>query len=91
MLERWSIRPHYESHYRTCAPAVCTYTVTQRLELLYTISTIISFFGGLLVTLGLLVPLAVRFAYWIVLRWCHRGSTTNQEHTPEPRGIIILP
>jgi hypothetical protein len=91
MLEEWTILPRYEGHYRTCAPAACTYTVTQRSEILYIISTIISFFGGLLITLGLLVPLAVRFAYWSLLRWCHRHSTPNQEPTASPKGTVFLP
>jgi hypothetical protein len=77
LLEEWFPLPQYEGHYRSCAPRVCTYMVKSQAELFYVISTIISFFGGLVVTLRLLVPLAVRLGHWIVLRWRHRTSHTH--------------
>ena len=80
MLEDWSVSPSFEGYYRSCAPIACTYAVTQRWELLYIASTIISFFGGLVVTLRLLVPTLVRFAYGIDSRCCHQRSNNNQLH-----------
>ena len=79
MLEEWIVRPYYEGHYNNCAPSACTYMVKRRSELLNVISTIISFFGGLVVTYRLLVPIAVRFAYWIALHCGRRDSQCNSQ------------
>ena len=80
LLESWSILPDYEGHYRNCAPVSCSYAITQRLQLLYVASTILSFFGGLVVVLRLLVPMLVRLTYWILIHGCHRRSPTIIHH-----------
>ena len=89
LVEEWPILPYYEGHYNHCAPATCTYTVTGRSDFLYVISTIISFFGGLVVIFRLLVPVAVRFAFWIVLRWRQRHTRTNFQHSAHRNGNIF--
>ena len=88
MLESWPIFPDYEGHYRNCAPLSCTYTISQRLQLLYVASTVISFFGGLVVTLRLLVPILVRLIHWILIRWRHRRSLMNRQEKKKATGMV---
>ena len=88
MLEEWKILPYYAGHYHNCAPGFCTYTITSRSEPVYVISTIISFFGGLVVVLRLLVPMLVRFTYWIGFRWCHRRPDADLQHGVSHEGNI---
>ena len=88
LLEEWFLLPQYAGHYNGCAPVACTYMVTGQSELLYVISTIISFFGGLVVTFRLLVPLGVRFGYWLALRWRDGNSRTNSQHVATVRGEV---
>lgn len=76
MVETWDIQPYFEGYYNICAPAICTYTITQRLDILYIIATIVGLSGGLLVVFRLLVPFFAGTAQWlIVLR--HNRHTGN--------------
>ena len=86
MLEEWTLRPQYAGHYSSCAPEACTYMIKSQAALLYVISTIISFVGGLVVTFRLLVPLAVRFGHWIVLRGRHQNLHTQSNHVAPVEG-----
>jgi hypothetical protein len=86
MLEDWSVPPYFEGYYRSCAPAACTFTITRQWELLYVVSTIISFFGGLVVVLRLLVPILVRSTYGIGRRWRHRRSNDNAQQLSKTEG-----
>ena len=86
MLEEWILRPQYADHYSSCAPEACTYMIKSQAELLYVISTIISFLGGLVVTFRVLVPLAIRFGHWIVLRGRHRNLHTHSDHAASVEG-----
>ena len=87
-LEQWVVLPNYEGHYAICKPKSCTYLVTERSGLTDTISKVISYFGGLSVTLKLLVPLLVRFAYWLARRWCRRRSSINEHDMVTPEGNL---
>lgn len=66
MIDYWKIQVNYVRYYNSCAPISCTYTVTRRLNLFYVITMITTFFGGLAITFRLLVPIFVRFMYWIL-------------------------
>ncbi|CAF1330875.1 unnamed protein product [Adineta steineri] len=46
----------YGSYYQQCAPVYCSYTYSQRFDLIYVITTLIALFGGLNVTLLLIAP-----------------------------------
>ncbi|CAF3913855.1 unnamed protein product [Adineta steineri] len=46
----------YGSYYQQCAPVYCSYTYSQRFDLVYVITTLIALFGGLNVTLLLIAP-----------------------------------
>ena len=90
MLEEWLINPNYEAHFRACAPTACTYTTTTRAEIIYVVSIIISFFGGLVVVFRLLVSVLVRVVYRIKMGRHHESPTFNQQRPTTVTGNITL-
>ncbi|CAF1191479.1 unnamed protein product [Adineta steineri] len=46
----------YGSYYQQCAPVYCSYTYSQRFDLVYVITTLTALFGGLNITLLLIAP-----------------------------------
>lgn len=59
-IEQWTNTSSYESYYATCAPSVCRYQYTSRNDALYVITSILSIYGGLTVSL--------RFIVWNTMR-----------------------
>jgi hypothetical protein len=91
MIDDWKIRTDYAGYYNSCAPARCTYTFTRRLNILYAFTLITTYVGGLVVTFRLLLPICVRFVYWIFKRRQNEHSNTNNEQsTTNPHGNLYL-
>ena len=82
-IDEWKTNIDYNNYYATCAPATCTYTLSQRLDLIYIVTTIISAFGGLTVILRLLVPFVAYLIYWIM-------SIYRERSVREDRGKVSL-
>ena len=91
MIDDWKMRTNYVGYYNSCAPARCTYTITRRTNLLYAVTLITTFFGGLAISFRLFVPICVRFVHWI---WIHRhhyySNTNDQRSTRSSCGISIF-
>lgn len=68
MVDRWTTNITYEHYYAACAPLSCTYVVRERANPIYMITTIIGFFGGLNVSLKLIVHLFVKMTQRLVMR-----------------------
>ncbi len=64
MIEEWSHEASYSFFYEQCDPLYCTYSVNERRDIIFIITTLIGVFGGLNVVLKLLIPLAVRALLW---------------------------
>ena len=79
MVETWDIQTNFEGYYNICAPTICTYTFSQRLDILYTVATIVGLIGGLLVTFRLLVPILVRLAQWSMVSWRNRYAGNSHD------------
>ena len=60
MVENWSKNVSYESYYAGCAPQYCTYSVTQRRNIVFIITILLGLFGGLNTALKLLAPIFIR-------------------------------
>lgn len=60
----WKFTINYDSYYATCMPVSCIYTLTKRLDIIHSITTVISLFGGLAVSLKLLLRVIVRLILW---------------------------
>ncbi|CAF2573792.1 unnamed protein product [Rotaria sp. Silwood2] len=61
MIERWYQNVSWSNYYKQCNPNVCTFTFTNKYNILYIITTLIGLVGGLFQVLKLIVPHAVRF------------------------------
>jgi hypothetical protein len=90
MVEEWPVRPNFEGYYKSCAPATCTYTVYRRADLLFIIATLVSLFGGLVVTFRLLVPIAARLVYWTMNKWRGRHINPTDRRPDPPAGNCPL-
>ena len=70
-IESWSINVSYEHFYQQCQPKSCSYTLIERHNILYVLTTIVGLYGGLTVLLKLLVPFAVRRIHTLIRRRRH--------------------
>ncbi|CAF1446796.1 unnamed protein product [Adineta steineri] len=59
-VEDWSTKINYTSYFEQCSPSVCSYTYIQQFNLLYTITFLISIYGGLTIALKWICPWIVR-------------------------------
>ena len=65
-VDEWNITPNFELYFNACAPAQCTYTVSQRFDLLYVISTLVGLAGGIMIILRLFISNIARVIVWIL-------------------------
>ncbi|UJR34695.1 hypothetical protein I4U23_027472 [Adineta vaga] len=78
MVDTWDIEGNFEDYYKICAPAVCTYTYSQRLDIFYVVATIAGLIGGLLVIFRLIIPMGARFIHWLFV-YCRKRHVDNIE------------
>lgn len=69
LIEQWSIISNFKGYYESCAPANCTYTVTERFDIGYAITTITGLCGGLVIVLRLVIPLIIRLIHLVIIYW----------------------
>ncbi|CAF1360181.1 unnamed protein product [Adineta steineri] len=55
----------YGSYYQQCAPVYCSYTYSQRFDLVYVITTLIALFGGLNIALHLIAPYLIDCLFFV--------------------------
>ncbi|CAF2868804.1 unnamed protein product [Rotaria sp. Silwood2] len=56
MVEDWSKQIDYSRYFTACHPLSCSYSYTERFNILYIITTIVGLFGGLTVALRFVCP-----------------------------------
>lgn len=76
-LEEWDIRPNFEGYYKKCAPATCTYKITQQFDIVYIFTTILGLCGGLVIVVRLIIPRCVQLIYLAAVQWRSRNSNVN--------------
>ena len=72
-VQEWSTEVNYSEYFSQCAPALCIYTKTDHNNLSYTITLLLSLYGGLTIILRILTPLLVK----ISLQLKHRSLNHN--------------
>ncbi|CAF4064641.1 unnamed protein product [Rotaria sordida] len=82
MIESWENSIDFATYFQTCAPKICSYSYVQRFFLIYMITTIVSVFGGIRVTLHIVSPLFVKFILYLC---CRRVSVQETEERYEPK------
>jgi hypothetical protein len=55
-VEEWSLNISYSAFFSTCNPAVCTYSMSQRKDILQVITILLGVYGGLTLILRTLIP-----------------------------------
>lgn len=81
MVEEWQFSIDYEHYYASCAPSSCTYTISRRLDIIYIITTIVGLFGGVSLSLRIIIPIVAELIYWVFI-------TRPERHVVENRGKI---
>ena len=66
-IESWFRQIDYETFFQTCEVSLCTYIYTQKLDILFVITSIIGLFGGLTIVLRIVCPLLI-MGCWHLLR-----------------------
>lgn len=74
MVENWSKEIDYSLYFTECAPQYCTYSVTQRRDVIFLVTTLFGLFGGLNIALKLLIPGLVQLVSWFIT---HKRSKYN--------------
>lgn len=64
MIENLSKELFYDFYYAKCAPASCTYSVTQRKSTLLIATILLGLLGGLNIALKILTPLIINGVQW---------------------------
>ena len=54
LIEEWSPNIDYQKYFNECAPLLCTYIDTSYTSLFYTITVLLSLYGGLIIILRLI-------------------------------------
>ena len=68
LIARWETNVAYERYYAACEPLSCSYTTSERANLLYIISAIVGLYGGLSVVFKLITPTIVRIGQLCSMR-----------------------
>ncbi|UJR12163.1 hypothetical protein I4U23_016340 [Adineta vaga] len=81
MIIDWNFSVNYSGYYTACAPANCVYRLTERFNIIYVITTILGLFGGLNISLKILILVVVRLIIWTKKI---RGEQQVMEHRVAP-------
>ena len=85
-VDEWRNESSYEHFFHACSPVYCTYTLTERYNLLFILVSVIGLFGGISEALRLFVPGFVRVVMQFIRRIKQRRNppettTGNPERT----------
>ncbi|CAF4078850.1 unnamed protein product, partial [Adineta steineri] len=81
-IEDWLPQINYTKYFDECHPSVCTYTATDRAGISYTITLLISLYGGLVIILRLIASFLVN----VSLKFKHRPRNARMHFG----SIIVL-
>jgi hypothetical protein len=75
LVEQWLNESSFLSYYKQCAPGSCSYTYTQSVNSIYTVTLILGIYGGLSIALKLISPIVVLILYKLYQRRKNRVRT----------------
>lgn len=88
LIEEWEIEADFDRYYGACAPSQCVYTYSQRMDMLYLVTSIFSLLGGLTIIFRLLIPIGVRLVEWMISYCSNQQQRANGSATNGRRGIV---
>ncbi len=73
-IEQWTTTINYQSYFEQCSPLLCSYTYSQQLNSLYTVTLLLGLQGGLTIVLRWICPQIIRI---IAKGYEYRKKRTN--------------
>ncbi|CAF1342020.1 unnamed protein product [Rotaria sp. Silwood1] len=67
-VDQWYIDYSYEKYFQQCYPTFCTYSYIQYFNIFYIITTILSLYSGLTITLTLIIPFIIHILFRLFYR-----------------------
>ena len=67
-IEKWQTNTSYEQFFTTCAAKTCSYSYSERANIIYVITILIGLYGGLNISLKILGRTLIRMCHQIVKR-----------------------
>ncbi|CAF1046530.1 unnamed protein product [Adineta ricciae] len=58
-IDQWSTKINYSSYFEQCAPSLCTYSTTDPINFSYSVTLLLSLYGGLTAILRLVAPFLI--------------------------------
>jgi hypothetical protein len=89
MVERWESEKNFSRYFSSCSPIECTYTFVRRNDLLFVLTALIGFFGGLMVVFRIAAPILVQFTHRLRHFRCKQNQPTV-DTAPRRSGIYLL-
>ncbi|CAF1086280.1 unnamed protein product [Adineta ricciae] len=74
-IEEWSSDIDFSSYFSMCSPSICTYTVTDRTNLVSVLTLFISLYGGLTIILRLIASYSLGIVFNLKTRSGHQHKT----------------
>lgn len=68
MIDQWDMQVNYSAYYASCAPSSCTYSIEQKVDLIYLVTVILGFYGGLSAALKTLAQIIIKITKFILVR-----------------------
>ncbi|CAF1215744.1 unnamed protein product [Adineta ricciae] len=62
-VEEWLTKKNYTEYFHKCSPSLCSYTISNRTNFSYSITLLISLYGGLILILRLFTPFLVKIFF----------------------------
>ncbi|CAF4177053.1 unnamed protein product, partial [Rotaria sp. Silwood2] len=78
LIEEWQFNIDFDDYYAACAPASCTYTISGRLDIISIVTTNVGLFGGLSLSLRIIIPFVAQLIYWIFITCRERQVVENR-------------
>lgn len=85
--ETWKTTINYSSYFHQCAPSTCSYTYTQKLNSLYTLTVLLGLQGGLSTILDWICPKMVKMIFKIYQRRIRRRNAIQPVSATPPATI----
>ncbi|CAF3562548.1 unnamed protein product [Adineta steineri] len=86
MVDSWQLNSSYQHYFNACNPLTCIYTYTHQFDILFIITTVISFIGGIVTVFMIVILPTVKFLRKKV-KTCNRFLSSSSEVVPDETNI----
>ncbi|CAF1041715.1 unnamed protein product [Adineta steineri] len=87
MVDSWQLNSSYQHYFNACNPLTCTYTYSHQFDILFIITTVISFIGGIVTVLMIVILPIVKFLRKKVKSF--NRSSSSSEVVPHETNIEL--